>query len=146
MEKNNTKISLYPVFTKKAAIKHFVKMVINSKFLDDPYYIFLTCNDVDHKTCYVIVLDSNAIGIVATTTKDDCLYIDRIGLDVKYQGKGYGRIVLENIVKIAKTCEMKKLMLEVDEENNNAIKLYLKFGFKLCNTDKKHSYYMSYDL
>ena len=42
-----------------------------------------------------------------------------------------GKILLENIIKICKENNIEILKLEVNKNNNFAIKLYKSFGFKL---------------
>ena len=42
-----------------------------------------------------------------------------------------GKILLENIIKICQENNIEILKLEVNKNNNFAIKLYKSFGFKL---------------
>jgi len=54
-----------------------------------------------------------------------------------YQRKGIARMLIENIMDLAKTKDIKKLYLDVRKENDIAIKLYLKCGFKIGSITKK---------
>jgi len=61
--------------------------------------------------------------------------IASIMIDARFQGKGYGTIALKKIVndmKNIKDCE--EVFLQVEQENQSAIKFYERFGF--TNTGK----------
>lgn len=49
----------------------------------------------------------------------------------KYQGKGYGKILIEKVLKEAKAKEIKKIKLSVDEQNSKAYLMYKKYGFEV---------------
>lgn len=61
------------------------------------------------------------------------LIIDAICVVEKYRGKGIGSALLKDIRKIAKENSCTDLYLTVNEENENAIKMYEKFGMKVKN-------------
>jgi len=58
------------------------------------------------------------------------VWLDRFFIDERYQGKGYGkefiRLLLERLFQKYKCAE---IFLSVYEENENAIRMYQKFGF-----------------
>ena len=49
----------------------------------------------------------------------------------KYQGKGYGKILIEKVLKEAKAKEIKNIKLSVDEGNSKAYLMYKKYGFEV---------------
>lgn len=58
------------------------------------------------------------------------LWLDRLLIDEKYQGKGYGSAALDGLVKLLiQDYNCKKIYLSVYKENATAIRLYEKFGF-----------------
>lgn len=61
------------------------------------------------------------------------LTIDAICVVEKYRGKGIGSALLKDIRKVAKENGCTDLYLTVNEENENAIKMYEKFGMKVKN-------------
>lgn len=61
------------------------------------------------------------------------LTIDAICVDEKCRGKGIGNTLLNYIRKVAKENGCTDLYLTVNEENENAIKMYEKFGMKVKN-------------
>ena len=57
-------------------------------------------------------------------------YLDSFGVDADFRGRGFGRLMLENAIRIYVVEGGKTLGLLVDVENPNAKKLYNKIGFK----------------
>jgi ribosomal protein S18 acetylase RimI-like enzyme len=57
-------------------------------------------------------------------------YIDSLGVNPKYQGKGIGSKILQFLIDEYVTKNNQTLGLLVEEDNPNAKKLYLKLGFK----------------
>ena len=55
----------------------------------------------------------------------------RIGVLKRYRGRGYGRILMENFLRDARRCGVKKVFLEVRVSNMGAIKFYEKMGFRV---------------
>ncbi len=54
----------------------------------------------------------------------------KIAVGKPFQGKGYGRILMDKVVELARLLEMESVFLEVRESNTPAIGLYRKMGFK----------------
>lgn len=61
-------------------------------------------------------------------------------INPKYQGKGYGSFLLNNTLKIiqSKSKEIKKIILNVNIDNINAIRLYKKFDFQIVSKIEKY--------
>ena len=66
-------------------------------------------------------------------TKAKAVYIDRLGVNVNYQGKGYGSLLIRNVIEIARKNQLEYLRLFVVDINNPAICLYEKNGFEKLN-------------
>lgn len=63
-------------------------------------------------------------------TKNRSAEIGRFAVDSKYQGKGYGKILLEKIERTAfGELRLKKLTLSVLADNGKAVSLYEKYNF-----------------
>ncbi len=74
-------------------------------------------------------------------------YISNIATYPSFRGMGLGTKLLTFSEDVAKNRKIKRLVLEVEKENENAIKVYEKFGFKkekdlnLKIGDKTFSFY-----
>jgi len=55
--------------------------------------------------------------------------VERIYLEEKYQGKGYGKKLFESIIEIARSEKMNRIWLGVWSKNTNALEFYRKLGF-----------------
>ena len=56
-------------------------------------------------------------------------YINNIAIKKEYQSQGYGTQLFQDLLERAEKFEVKALTLEVELDNEKAIKLYKKFGF-----------------
>ena len=110
-----------------------VKEVINKEYFD---------NLIKNEEIYIAKVDKEIVGYIIFNIKEKenpsmryrkQLNIDAICVDERYRGKGIGTKILENIKEIAKTKGCTDLYLTVNQENENAIKVYEKFGFKVKN-------------
>lgn len=61
-------------------------------------------------------------------------WIDRIMIDEKYQGRGFGKIAMMKLIDIvSKEYEVNTIYLSIVEENILAYNLYKSIGFKSMN-------------
>ena len=79
------------------------------------------------------------IGFVCFYHVKDEVEILKIGVLKSYQRKKYGSLIINEIKKL----KIKKIFLEVSEQNINAINFYFKNGFKKIGVRK--GYYASND-
>lgn len=86
----------------------------------------------DLRQLYNIKLDSIIIGLIGIYKEPLRNYIYGFCIDKPYRNKGYGRESLNSIVKLClEKSSDKKVVLEVQTENENALELYKSCGFKL---------------
>ena len=89
-----------------------------------------------------LVTDKNAVARVGIVDgKVICYYsfynicnegnVNNLAVKQDYRGKGIGKSLIKDMIKVAKDRGICALTLEVNEKNNNAIHLYRKFGFIL---------------
>ena len=71
--------------------------------------------------------------------KKKSLYLSRIAISDKFQGKGYSTEVLMYLEKEAKKCGYDLISLHVHCNNKKAISIYKKYGFVIEND--QHMYY-----
>ena len=80
-----------------------------------------------------IVLRNNSgqlIGYFIALDIVDELELLKIAVDKTFQGKGYGHLLLDRVLILARHLGMDSIFLEVRESNAPAIGLYKKAGFK----------------
>ena len=81
--------------------------------------------------CGVLCEDGGEIaGYGGITVTADSADIDNIAVSEVYRGGGMGTAILTELVKEAQARGAKKVFLEVRVSNSDAMKLYLKNGFK----------------
>ena len=99
-------------------------------------------NLIRNEEIYVAKLEDEIVGYIIFNIKEKenpsmryrkQLNIDAICVDEKCRGKGIGTKLLERIKEIAKLKGCTDLYLTVNRENEKAIKVYEKFGFKIKN-------------
>jgi len=86
------------------------------------------------------VLDEEPIGCLRLDEMDGEVGIYGFVVRPGYRGRGYGRQMLEAVIRKIQAESQKGIMLEVDTENTIAIGLYRSCGFQVKTT------YDSYDL
>lgn len=64
--------------------------------------------------------------------------ITTLGVDSLYQRHGYGKILLEHMISLAKEKECEIMSLEVRISNEKAIGLYKKLGFEQAGIRKNY--------
>lgn len=64
-----------------------------------------------------------------------CAYIDDIAVFENYRGQGVGRRLIESAIAWAKIKGFPGIMLETQNNNVQACKLYASCGFELCGFD-----------
>ena len=71
------------------------------------------------------------IGIVSFYTNqiEKFYYITNVSVDPDYQGLGIAKNLLKNTINYCENSDLKKILLEVNPENQAAMKLYTKAGF-----------------
>ena len=70
---------------------------------------------------------------------EDTLEVERIYILAAFQKYGFGKLLMEKAISVAKELGKHAIWLGVWEKNQNAISFYEKTGFKKCGS---HSFYM----
>ncbi len=99
--------------------------------------------DIENNQLYILLdndeiisaftLSYSNIGDDSVNWKDNtarALYIEKLGVNVKYLRKGIGSIVLNKVMELSKEMNVEYLRLFVVDENYPAINLYKKAGFE----------------
>jgi len=84
---------------------------------------------------FLLYIDGKHVGEVGLddifNDRKKSVYIHTLEIYYYHRGKGYSKILMEEIEKYAKSRNKTKLRLGVEEDNPIAIKLYQSFGFTI---------------
>ncbi len=121
---------------KKDDVKSLVKVEMSSgyhkkKFNFEPYL-----QELFENNCGVFCAEEKGI-IVGYITFDNKGEISFLAVTRKMQGRGIANLLLKKIISFAKQNKMKKLFLDVRNDNFPAAILYLKNGFVVTSLHEK---------
>jgi ribosomal protein S18 acetylase RimI-like enzyme len=114
--------------------------ILNNTLPDTFRYFNKRTIDVinNHIITLILIVDNLPVGY-AHIDYDDNKYWFGICIINKYQGKGYGKKLMEYIFNDEKIKNIDKIYLTVDKINTIAIKLYTNFNFNII--DEKDTYF-----
>ena len=85
---------------------------------------------------YVLRDGENLLGYIGSNNICNEVYITNVAVNGECRGKGYGKILVNHLIKQSEAERAFFITLEVRKSNENAIKLYEKCGFKLIGERK----------
>lgn len=74
------------------------------------------------------------VGLLRLQEEGDVVGIYGFGVMPDYRGRGYGRQMLEEAIRLSRSESEKPIMLDVDTSNERALGLYLSCGFEIKTT------------
>ena len=83
--------------------------------------------------------ENNLIGYAGALITFDSADIIKIGVLKTEQGKGYGKLLLTELINCLKRLNVSEILLEVEHENFKAINLY--FGAGFIEISERKNYY-----
>ena len=90
-------------------------------------------------TTYIVAKEKNeVVGFAGLSTCLDEATLNNIVVKKSHRNRGIGGELLESLIEFCSELSMKTFTLEVDTENEPAIHLYEKFGFKNLGIRKKY--------
>ncbi|HTK05846.1 MAG TPA: GNAT family N-acetyltransferase [Ktedonobacteraceae bacterium] len=98
------------------------------RFADPTCRIFLATFGEPSVGCH------EPLGLLRLQEEDDVIGIYGFGLIPDYRGRGYGRQMLEEAIRLVRSESEKPIMLDVDTTNTVALGLYLSCGFVIRTT------------
>ena len=77
--------------------------------------------------------DKRVVGFISAEWQkwNNSLYVDSLYIDKNYRFKGYGSKLLKQMIRKSKEIKSKKVFVDVEAGNRNAIILYLKNRFEI---------------
>jgi ribosomal protein S18 acetylase RimI-like enzyme len=83
---------------------------------------------------YLATLEDKPLGCLRLDFMSDQVGIYAFEVRLGYRGLGYGRKMLEEAIRTIRSESQKRIMLDVETDNTNAIGLYLSCGFEIKTT------------
>ena len=84
----------------------------------------------NHAYTILLLENGNPIGYGHLDLENEITWLG-IAVAEGFQGKGLGKIILKDLINYSIKSGISVIKLSVDKNNNSAINLYEKFGFKL---------------
>ena len=96
--------------------------------------------ELEHKNTTYIVAKENGevVGFAGISICLDEATLNNIVVKKSHRNRGIGGELLESLIELCSELRMRIFTLEVDTENEPAIHLYKKFGFKNLGIRKKY--------
>lgn len=91
---------------------------------------------IDRGTCYVLRDDETIVGeMILLEVKPGEMEIMNISIDEGYKGKGYGRLLIEKAINVAKAQEMEKLEFSTSNSAIDHLALFQKCGMRIVGVE-----------
>ena len=110
-------------------LDHYIKMN-GSKPTDKPVYKQIIDNIQFPKCLFTLTLNEFVIGCGLGVVEDKFIGLFDIVIDPQYRNQGFGKLLVENILKWGKSKGADTAYLQVLADNTPAIRLYEKVCFK----------------
>ena len=92
---------------------------------------------------FVLTDQDEVIGFIFTSVNFETLEILDLGIAKRYQGHGYAKLLVQQVLDFCEDNAVEKVFLEVNTNNTRANNLYKSFGFQINRVRK--NYYGSDD-
>lgn len=80
---------------------------------------------------YIAKFNNEIIGVCNVNVESEDVSIFGVGISPKYQGRGFGKEMLNRVIEKLLNMDIKNITLEVNSINNRAYNLYTNNGFKV---------------
>jgi ribosomal protein S18 acetylase RimI-like enzyme len=96
--------------------------------------------DNQNSHCMVVETEGKIVGfgaliIYSTPSKGRVAHIEDIIVDTSYRGRGYGRLIIEELIKAAEKGNVREIDLTSKRTRTDARKFYESLGFKIRESD-----------
>lgn len=103
----------------------------------------------EHSYTVLLKDENRVLGVAAMYINDSenkAAFITLIGIRSQFQKSGYGSILLQHCIEKAVEAGMKKIRLEVDNDNPKVRDFYDRNGFQFENTSDRDSTFLIKEL
>lgn len=80
---------------------------------------------------YMALFNREAVGTITVSHEEEVTSISGFAVDPSYQGRGFGKNILQNTVQRLLQEGNRNITLEVETKNENALQLYKHCGFEI---------------
>lgn len=94
-----------------------------------------TISSCTHNYLFMQKKDNNTVGYGILGVTRNYGFLQRFGIDKEFQQRGFGKILLSEIVKFSKQKKLINIRLNTQEQNTHAKNLYLNNGFTPTKTN-----------
>lgn len=98
-----------------------------------------TYREINRQAIFLAVCDNLCVGAIRVSTgwSGDGI-IEDLAVDILYRRQGLGRKLMDSAVKWCRDQHYRRIMLETQDNNLQACRFYITYGFALCgiNTQK----------
>jgi len=113
---------------------------IPSKYTDDFLKEFQSVKAIQYQisnekfSYYLLTFNTKSIGYIGVKEANEKLILSKLYLLVSFRGLKIGKLAFEFVIELAKDNGFTKIELIVKKQNNDAIAIYLKNGFKIIES------------
>ena len=102
------------------------------------YNVFKSELENNNSKYLVAKIDNKVVGFAGFIQVLDEADISNIVVNKNFRNQKIGTFLLESLLDLASSLNIKTINLEVRESNITAINLYKKFGFEICGMRKNY--------
>ena len=85
---------------------------------------------------FALMNDDQQIGYTGIKTEPDCLFLSKLYIRKDFRGRGYSKVMLDQIKKEARQNKKNIIRLTCNKNNANSLAVYKKLGFRIVQEEK----------
>lgn len=113
--------------------EHYIKILSQEQIdymLDFFYSAEKIITEMDEGISWEMLMDNETpVGYLVCKFEEEKLYISKIYLKAETRGKGFGKLLLNRAIELAKQNQKKYIYLNVNKHNTGSISFYERNGF-----------------
>ncbi|MEG0457309.1 MAG: GNAT family N-acetyltransferase, partial [Oscillospiraceae bacterium] len=83
---------------------------------------------------YIVDEENNILGYTGFKLEEKKLFLSKLYIKKQYRGKGFSKILFNEIIKISKEYNVPSIYLTVNKHNERTIEIYKKMGFQIVES------------
>lgn len=114
--------------------EHYIK-IISQEQIDYMLELFYSDerirSEIEEGISWEILMDKESpVGYLVCKIEEEKLFISKIYLKAETRGKGFGKLLLDRAIELAKQNQKESIYLNVNKENEGSIGFYERNGFE----------------